>query len=62
MTTMINMYVPDCDTLYEQALRAGAKSISPVADQPYGVRSGAVEDAWGNQWFIATPYSTVTKQ
>jgi PhnB protein len=55
MTTMINMYVPDCDTLYEKALRAGAKSISPVADQPYGVRSGAVEDAWGNQWFIATP-------
>jgi PhnB protein len=55
MTTMINMYVPDCDLLYEEALRAGAKSISPVADQPYGVRSGAVEDAWGNQWFIATP-------
>ncbi len=55
MNTMINMYVPHCDTLYEEALRAGAKSISPVADQPYGVRSGAVEDAWGNQWFIATP-------
>ena len=55
MTTMINLYVPDCDALYEQALRAGAKSISPVADQPYGVRSGAVEDAWGNQWVIATP-------
>jgi len=46
---MINMYVPDCDTLYEDALRGGAKSISPVADQLYGVRSGAVEDAWGNQ-------------
>lgn len=55
LTTMINMYVPDCESLYEEALRAGAKSISPVADQPYGVRSGAVEDAWGNQWFIATP-------
>jgi uncharacterized glyoxalase superfamily protein PhnB len=55
MTAMINLYVPDCDTLYEKALRAGATSISPVADQPYGVRSGAVEDAWGNQWFIATP-------
>ena len=38
-----------------RALRAGAKSISPVANQPYGVRSGAVEDDWGNQWFIATP-------
>ena len=54
MTAMINLYVPDCDALYERALRAGATSISPVADQPYGVRSGAVEDAWGNQWIIAT--------
>lgn len=52
---MINMQVPDCDSQYEKALRAGAKSIAPVADQPYGVRSGAVEDTWGNQWFIATP-------
>jgi uncharacterized glyoxalase superfamily protein PhnB len=55
MTTMINIYVPDCDAQYEKALRAGAKSIMPVADQPYGVRSGGVADAWGNEWFIATP-------
>jgi PhnB protein len=52
---MIYMYVPDCDALYAQALRAGAKSISPVADQLYGDRHGGVEDAWGNQWYIATP-------
>ena len=54
LTAMINMYVPDCDTLYPQALRAGAKSLSPVAVQPYGARAGAVEDDWGNQWVIAT--------
>jgi PhnB protein len=52
---MIYMYVPDCDAVYAQALRAGAKSISPVADQFYGDRHGGVEDAWGNKWYIATP-------
>jgi PhnB protein len=52
---MIYMYVPDCDAVYAQALRAGAKSISPVADQAYGDRHGGVEDAWGNQWYVATP-------
>jgi len=52
---MIYMYVDDCDAVYEQALRAGAKSISPVADQSYGDRHGGVEDAWGNQWYVATP-------
>jgi PhnB protein len=55
MPTMIYMYVPDCDALYQQTLRAGAKSISPVADQPYGDRHGGVQDDWGNQWYIATP-------
>jgi PhnB protein len=52
---MIYMYVADCDALYDQALRAGAKPVSPVANQSYGDRHGGVEDAWGNQWYIATP-------
>ncbi|PYR97909.1 MAG: glyoxalase [Acidobacteria bacterium] len=55
MPSMIYMYVPDCDALYEQALRSGAKSISPLGDQSYGDRHGGVEDAWGNQWYIASP-------
>jgi uncharacterized glyoxalase superfamily protein PhnB len=50
----IHLYVPDTDAVYEQALRAGAKSLMPPADQPYGDRSGGVIDPFGNQWFIAT--------
>ena len=50
----IHLYVPDADAVYEQALRAGAKSLMPPADQPYGDRSGGVIDPFGNQWFIAT--------
>jgi len=53
--SMIRMYVPNCDATYEQALRSGGKSIAPVNDRPYGDREGGVEDAWGNQWFMATP-------
>jgi uncharacterized glyoxalase superfamily protein PhnB len=54
--TMIYMYVEDCDAMYKQAMRAGAKSILEPKDQPYGDRQGGVEDEWGNQWFIATPF------
>ncbi|MCI0356834.1 MAG: VOC family protein [Acidobacteria bacterium] len=50
----IHMYVPDADAVYERALAAGGKSVYPMTDQPYGERSGGVEDAWGNQWYIAT--------
>ncbi len=50
----IHLYVPDAEAVYERALAAGAKSVYPPTDQPYGERSGGVEDAWGNQWYIAT--------
>ena len=56
MPTAIHLYVPDVDQAYERALRAGAKSLMPVVDQPYGERSGGVEDVHGNRWYIATPF------
>jgi uncharacterized glyoxalase superfamily protein PhnB len=50
-----HVFVSDCDAVYAEALRAGATSIWPPEDKPYGERSGGVTDAWGNQWYIATP-------
>ena len=50
----LHLYVPDTDALYERAMRAGATSIQPPADQPYGDRSAGVRDPFGNRWFIAT--------
>jgi uncharacterized glyoxalase superfamily protein PhnB len=52
----IHLYVPDVDRAYERAIEAGGKSLMPVADQPYGERSGGVEDDHGNRWYIATPF------
>jgi PhnB protein len=52
---MIYLYVPNVDALYAQALQAGAKSLSEPKDQFYGDRSAAVQDEWGNMWYIATP-------
>lgn len=54
--TAIHLYVPDVDQAYERALKAGAKSLMPVVDQPYGERSGGVEDLHGNRWYIATTF------
>ena len=50
----LHLYVPDTDALYARALAAGAISIQPPADQPYGDRSAGVTDPFGNRWFIAT--------
>ena len=50
-----HLFVDDCDAVYEQAIRAGGTGVMEPSDKPYGERSGQVNDAWGNQWFIATP-------
>ena len=55
LPSMLYLYVPDADAVYDRAIRAGAKSIYPPADQPYGDRNGGVTDPWGNQWYMATP-------
>jgi PhnB protein len=60
MKSMFYLYVPDCDTLYRQAIAAGATSIMEPKDHPYGDRSGGVKDAFGNQWYIATHIKDVT--
>jgi PhnB protein len=48
------LYVENADTLYAQALGAGATSLRPMADQPFGERSGTVRDPFGHRWTLTT--------
>ena len=50
----LHLYVPDADAMYAQALRAGATSMEAPNDKPYGDRSAAVKDAFGNTWYLNT--------
>lgn len=58
MPAMFYLYVPDADAVYKQALAAGADSFQEPADQPYGDRTSAVKDSFGNTWYIATHVRT----
>ena len=51
---VLHVYVPDADAMYAQALRAGATSVEPPADKPYGDRSAGVRDQFGNTWYLNT--------
>ena len=59
MPTMFYLRVPDADATYRSALAAGATSMFEPGVQPYGDRVGAVKDAFGNQWYIATSTGAV---
>ena len=53
-STMLHLYVPNVDAVYEKAVKAGGTSVMEPSDQFYGDRSGGVKDPAGNQWHIGT--------
>jgi PhnB protein len=60
MPTMLFLYVEDVDAVYKRSLQAGATSTQEPENQFWGDRAGAVKDALGNQWWIATHVEDVS--
>jgi PhnB protein len=54
MPTSIYLYVPDCDAVYDSALKSGGVSVFPIMTLPSGERYGGVKDPCGNIWWVAT--------
>lgn len=52
-TAFLYVYVKDVDATYRRALEAGAQSLEPPLETPYGDRRCMLEDEWGNTWQIA---------
>ena len=47
--------VEDADESYARAMKAeGAISIQAPANQPYGGRSGTIQDPFGNTWYVSS--------
>jgi PhnB protein len=53
-TVRIILIVEDPDSVFNQAVAAGAKVVWPVANQ-YGWRIGRVVDPFGHHWEIGKP-------
>lgn len=49
-----HVYVPDVDACHAAGIAAGAYSVSPPTDQPYGDRSAGLRDPQGHLWWIGT--------
>lgn len=52
MPTALHIYVPNADEVYQRALTAGCKELTPMLED-HGDRFGCVEDPTGNQLYIA---------
>jgi PhnB protein len=58
----ILLYLEGVDTVFERALKAGARAQRPVQNQFYGDRSGTLEDPFGHVWTIATHVEDVPEE
>ncbi|MBO9538574.1 VOC family protein [Herbaspirillum sp.] len=54
------VYVHDVDTVFTQAIAAGAVQLRAVQNQFYGDRSGLLRDPYGHVWSIATQVETLS--
>jgi PhnB protein len=52
----------NADGDFERAVRAGAEIVSPLRDQFYGHRSGAVRDPFGHEWMISQEIEKVAPE
>lgn len=59
---LLVLQVPDVDTLFAQAVAAGATEITPVKNQFYGERSGQIADPFGYHWWISTKIEDVSNE
>ncbi|MCP4283272.1 MAG: VOC family protein [Gammaproteobacteria bacterium] len=50
----LHLYVEDVDTVWEQAVQAGAVPISLLQDTYWGDRSGQLADPFGFSWSMAS--------
>jgi uncharacterized glyoxalase superfamily protein PhnB len=58
----IHLYVENADALFQQAIKAGAKVLLPLADQFWGDRYGQLADPFGHRWSIATHLKDMTPE
>jgi len=50
----LHIYVPNCDEVFDRAVKAGGKVKWPLQNRFWGDRFGAIVDPFGLTWSIAT--------
>src|SRR5690349_4772721 len=58
----LRLYVENADAVYQQALSAGAISVTEMTNLPWGDRGGRVRDPLGNIWWIQTRVEQVDQE
>lgn len=61
-TISMQLYVPDCDAVFNKAVQAGAKPAMPMMDMFWGDRAGLIVDPFGQTWMISTRVKNLSEE
>ena len=59
---MVHLNVPDVDTLWAQAVAAGATPTMPLQNMFWGDRFGKFKDPFGHEWSVSTAVEQVSPE
>jgi PhnB protein len=51
----LHLQLEDADSLWQQAIAAGATVVMPLEDQFWGDRYGVLKDPFGHRWSLGAP-------
>jgi PhnB protein len=61
MPSLLRVWVPDADAVFEKAVATGAQVVTAVADSAFGQRGGRIKDPFGNIWWVVTHVEDVAE-
>ena len=59
---LLRLYLKDIDRVFERALRAGATTVTELADFAWGDRGGRIRDPLGNIWWLSEHVEDVDEE
>jgi uncharacterized glyoxalase superfamily protein PhnB len=60
--SFLTLYVDDCDAVHQQALNAGAATVTTLSTNAWGDRGSRIRDPFGNIWWIQTHVEDVAEE
>lgn len=60
--TTLHLQVPDCDAVFDHAVKAGCEVVMPLDDMFWGDRYGTLQDPFGHRWSVATHQREVSPE
>ncbi|MEV6046745.1 VOC family protein [Streptomyces xanthochromogenes] len=61
MPNLLRVFVADADEAFSQAVAAGGRVVTALADDAFGQRGGRIKDPFGNIWWVVSRIEDVSE-